>query len=45
VISCLQGVQAAIDLCISYLEVEANAMMVRHALMSNDARINGIDAT
>jgi hypothetical protein len=36
VISYLQGVQAAIDLCISYLEVEADAMMVRHALMSND---------
>jgi hypothetical protein len=35
-ISCLQGVQATIDLGISYLEVETDAKMVRHAIMSND---------
>jgi ribonuclease HI len=53
VISCLQGVQAAIDLGISYLEVDTDAKMVRHTIMSNDrhvrggwsgARIKGIDA-
>jgi hypothetical protein len=36
VISYLQGVQVAIDFGVSYLEVETDAKMVRHAIMSND---------
>jgi hypothetical protein len=36
VVSCLQGVQVAIDQGINYLEFETNATMVRHALMLND---------